>query len=710
MPKSEAKTRVALIGAGFIAQVHLQVMRRCAHAEIVAVCDADLGRAQSLARQHGIEQVFGSVSDLLRAHCVDAAHILVPPDRHFEVAEQCLRGGLSILVEKPMVTSLEDARRLRELAEERRLSLGVNHNMVFHPLHLRLRRELLRGSIGRLEQVSILHSVPLRQLDSGDVGHYMFRAPANILYEQGVHLFSQVVDLLGACRRVEAKTGKPRVLPHGAEFWETWSILMHCERGTAQVSMAFGRKYTESSLLALGTDGEMRLDFARNTSQLLRRSRWPEFFDRSLADWRCAWQGIRQGIGKVFAYAGDLLGFGGPRDPFLKCMGLSLDQFHRALHSGSLLPCDARQGEQVLKVCELAAESAGTSTEEFQSEELPNPGPARTSEILITGGTGLIGKSLVPLLLEEGHPITLLIRKPHLLSRDLRDERIRFFVGDAGDPQILSQAMQGVSQVLHMATCAGEDAAKVEETMANAATAVGEACQKAEVQRLVFISSTAALYLGGGSPVKGDCGTDPKPAGRAAYARGKIAAEEALRGLATSEGLPLVVLRPAIVVGKGAMPEHSGLGLWVSDNHCVGWGSGRLSLPFLLVEDCAKAIAATLDAKDIDGRTYNLSGDVRPSAREYLRALSASTGRAYRFHPQPLWVMYLVEWAKLAVKLLARRKGAPPNMRDFKSRAFRAELDCSDAKQDLNWQPEEDALRFQRAAIEVHAPRSDRGP
>lgn len=709
MPRSDAKTRVALIGAGFIAQVHLAVMRQIQNAEVVAICDTATERAQSLADQYGIENVYATVSEMTRAGGVDAVHVLVPPDAHFEVARRCLQARLHCLIEKPLATSSEQARELRELAEDHGVHLAVNHNMIFHPLQLRLHKELLSGGIGRLEQVSILHSMPLRQLEGGDLGHYMFRGPANILFEQGVHLFSLIEDLLGECESLDAGVGPALDLPHGAKFHDRWSVQMNCERGSAQVTMGFGRRYPESSLLAVGSDGEMRLDFVRGSFQIMRRSRWPDFLERATSDLRCGFQLRWQGIGKLFAYAGDLFGLGAPRDHFLRSMMLSLQDFYRAVRSQGRPTCDARQGEKAVDVCERVAQSAGVSLEAYELEGLPEPGPVRAGEVLITGGSGLIGRALVPALLEQGHSLTLLLRRPQLLPRTLRDARIRYLVGDAGDPEVLAAATTGVSQVIHMATCAGDDPDGVEAAMSSAARVVGEACLRAGVERLIFVSSSAAIYLGGSKPITGACGADPKPKRRAAYARGKIAAEFELQTLVKRAGLPLVILRPAIVVGRGAPAEHTGLGLWVSANHCVGWGTGRLSLPFLLVEDCAAAIAASLEAKGIDGKAYNLAGDVRLTAREYLSRLRDATGRAYRFHPQPLWVMGLFEWGKLLVKILARRPAVPPSMRDFKSRAFRAVLDCSDAKQELNWQPESDPAKFKRAAIDVHASRSDRG-
>ena len=159
-------------------------------------------------------------------------------------------------------------------------------------------------------------------------------------------------------------------------------------------------------------------------------------------------------------------------------------------------------------------------------------------------------------------------------------------------------------------------------------------------------------------------------------------------------GLPLTIVRPAIVVAHDGVHEHSGVGLWVRDNQCIGWGRGRHPLPLVLASDCAQALVAALDAPAAEGRSYNLAGDVRLSAREYVEAMATRTGRDYHYHPMPLWWMWTQELGKYAVKMLARKQREWPAWRDFASRSFTTALDCSDAKQDLGFAPEGDRSRF----------------
>jgi nucleoside-diphosphate-sugar epimerase len=167
--------------------------------------------------------------------------------------------------------------------------------------------------------------------------------------------------------------------------------------------------------------------------------------------------------------------------------------------------------------------------------------------------------------------------------------------------------------------------------------------------------------------------------------------------------LPLVILRPAIVVGDGGTPFHSALGFYNSEQHCIGWNAGHNPLPFVWVEDVADAIMLAMKAEGIEGRFFNLVGDVRLTAREYLRELGAVLGRPLRYHaksPTGLWLEELLKWS---IKRLTGRPAAVPTRHDLLSRGMTAQLDCSDAKRDLGWRPLTDRETFIRKAIGVHA-------
>ncbi len=73
---------------------------------------------------------------------LDVVHVLTPPDTHYDAARRALEVGLHVLIEKPLCIDRDDCRRLLQLAHERGLSLGVNHNFLFTDEYERLRTDL----------------------------------------------------------------------------------------------------------------------------------------------------------------------------------------------------------------------------------------------------------------------------------------------------------------------------------------------------------------------------------------------------------------------------------------------------------------------------------------------------------------------------------------------------------------------------------------
>jgi nucleoside-diphosphate-sugar epimerase len=179
-------------------------------------------------------------------------------------------------------------------------------------------------------------------------------------------------------------------------------------------------------------------------------------------------------------------------------------------------------------------------------------------------------------------------------------------------------------------------------------------------------------------------------------------ADQLLMDLHREHGLPVCILRPGIVLGEGASPYHSGLGFFNNEQHCLGWNRGCNSLPFVLVEDVADAIARAALRPELSGRSLNLVGDVAMTAREYIDELALAIGRPLRFHSQLPEKLYLIEWSKWAVKSFAGRKEAVPSYRDLRSRGCLAAFDCSDVKAALNWAPVSEREVFVDKAIRVH--------
>jgi len=719
-----APTRVALVGAGFIADFHAQILARTPGVELVAICDADLERARSLARRRAPNaRALQRIEELAPAG-VELAHVLAPPPQHAPLARALLEAGLGVFCEKPLALSSSEARELGALARERGLPLGVNHNALHQPTFVRLRRELEGGALGRLEHVQLTLSVPLRQLDAGDFAHWMFREERNILFEQAVHPFAQLHALLGRVRELDARRLATRELLPGQHFSERWLISARAERGTAEVYLAFGTSFAASGLRALCSDGSCEADLLHGTLSSEHKTLWLDFWNSFLAAHRRGGALRRDARAGLRDYVAQTVLRAARRDAFWVGMRDSIHAFHAALRAGAAPPSGAEDAAEVLAWCERAADPARSSAvaQAAQASSAPAPSVARasasvasstpraprTGEILVLGATGFIGRRVLARLLARGAPVSVLARRmqalPEPLASAARSGEVRLFQGalSAAHEQrdALRRALEGASGVLHLATGGGASWEDIERSMIAGSRALAETCAEAGVRRLVYVSSTAALYLGrdcGSRVIEDDVGTDPRPAERALYARGKIAAEAALREVADARSLGLVITRPGVVLGPGTPMQHSGLGLWVRDNHCVGWGRGERPLPLVLADDVAEALAlvALHRGSELNGRALNLASCVPINAREMVEAFARASGRALHFHPRALGASQAMEIGKWLVKRAGGQGDAPfPPWRDLKSRELWPALSARTARVLLGWQPVEERDAF----------------
>jgi len=126
-----ANLKVGVIGVGHLGQHHARLYAQCPETRLVGIADLDRDRAETIAQQHGT-QVFPNAHELLDA--VDAVSVAVPTTHHREVVLACLNAGVHVLVEKPLASTVDDARSMVTCAQQRGLVLQVGHVERFNPV------------------------------------------------------------------------------------------------------------------------------------------------------------------------------------------------------------------------------------------------------------------------------------------------------------------------------------------------------------------------------------------------------------------------------------------------------------------------------------------------------------------------------------------------------------------------------------------------
>ena len=259
--------------------------------------------------------------------------------------------------------------------------------------------------------------------------------------------------------------------------------------------------------------------------------------------------------------------------------------------------------------------------------------------ILITGATGLVGERLLPRLLRAGHACRALVRAGKSVPESA--QRIE---GDLLQPDTLSEAVQGVDAVVHLAALfrtSDQDAIR-RVNLDGTRHLIAAARRYAPTARLVM-ASTSTVYFNSssGRPGREEDHVSPE----LAYPASKIAAEHELR----ASGLLHAILRLGFVYGEGDGHLESAAPLFKS----MGWHPAQ-SLSMVHHRDVAAAVLLALQG-DWDGRTLNIVDD----APTTVHAMSQAVGNPLPSSTDPV----TQPWSGHADGSLARSLGFRASVR-----------------------------------------------
>lgn len=127
----EKRIRCGVIGTGYLGQHHARIYAALEETELVGIVEAEDGRAEEICALYGCER-FASAEELAK-QC-DAVSVVVPTDKHSEVAIPLLEGGCHLLIEKPLCTSLAEAEQILAAAKPNGCIVQVGHIEHYNPV------------------------------------------------------------------------------------------------------------------------------------------------------------------------------------------------------------------------------------------------------------------------------------------------------------------------------------------------------------------------------------------------------------------------------------------------------------------------------------------------------------------------------------------------------------------------------------------------
>ena len=225
-----SKIRVALVGLGRIADLHILGYDDHPRGEAYTLCDTRSDVAARRAHEWGIERWCSDYHEVLADPAVDAVEILTPHHLHAGMTISALEAGKHVSVQKPMALDLAEADAMIAAAERSGKTLRVFENYRFYPPYVRAKELLDAGEIG--EPMSLR----IKVIGGGGQG---WEVPASSwtwrldeahcgggpsVFDHGYHIFSIAMFFLGRVERVFAWIDRTELAP--GVFWDAPSYIM----------------------------------------------------------------------------------------------------------------------------------------------------------------------------------------------------------------------------------------------------------------------------------------------------------------------------------------------------------------------------------------------------------------------------------------------------------------------------------------------------
>ncbi|MYL25277.1 MULTISPECIES: UDP-glucose 4-epimerase family protein [Halomonadaceae] len=313
-------------------------------------------------------------------------------------------------------------------------------------------------------------------------------------------------------------------------------------------------------------------------------------------------------------------------------------------------------------------------------------------QILVTGATGFVGRQVTPALSRVAS-VTAAVRSPGPRIKGAQTVA----VGPVDGKTDWQPALAGVEAVVHLAARAHvmkdeaqDPLSEFRRTNTEGTRHLAEQAASAGVRRFIFISS---IKVNGESTAPGRPFTAHDiPAPQDPYGQSKAEAEQALRAVAASTGMEVVIIRPPLIHGPGVKGNFAVMLNWLRRGIPLPLGRTDNARSLLAVDNLVDLITTCLNHPDAANQTFLASDGEDVSTTQLLRRMAAALGKPARLLPVPPPLM------KFGARMIGRE---PVYQRLFGS----LQLDIRHTRETLGWAPPltmDEGLRQTANALRKH--------
>ena len=297
--------------------------------------------------------------------------------------------------------------------------------------------------------------------------------------------------------------------------------------------------------------------------------------------------------------------------------------------------------------------------------------------ILVTGGTGFVGSSVLTRLVQEGsNSVRAAVRHADAV---VPFGVAKVVVGDLAADTDWTAALYGVTEVVHSAArvhimddTAADPLEEFRRVNVQGTLALARQAAAAGVRRFVFVSS---IKVNGEVTVPGTAfAADDVPAPVDAYGISKMEAEQGLRALETQTGMEVCIIRPPLIYGPGVRANFAVMMRWLGRSLPLPLGAIHNQRSLVALDNIVDLLITCVRHPGAAGQTFLVSDGQDTSTTELLQRMGRAMGCPARLVPVPASLL------KLAAGMLGKQDVAQRLCGSL-------QVDIEKTRRILGWQP-----------------------
>ncbi|MFN8094494.1 MAG: Gfo/Idh/MocA family oxidoreductase [Vicinamibacteria bacterium] len=331
MPSNAGTIGIAVVGYGYWGPNVARNFSGAPGAELRAVCDVRPERLAIAQARHPQARAVRDAAEVFADPGIDAVVIATAVSSHFDLARRALAAGKHVLVEKPLTSTADEARRLIDEAGRRGLQLAVDHTFAYTGAVRRIRELVRGGALGRVHYY-----------DSVRVNLGLFQHDVSVLWDLAVHDLAILDYVLEDRAEAVSATGMSHV--PGQPENVAYLTLFFPERRIAHVHVNWLAPVKVRRTLIGGSEKMIVYDELEPSEKV-------KIYDKGLTFGEDP-EGLYQM--RIGYRTGDMWA---PRLDTTEALRVEADEFVRAIRDGAPTATDGAAGLRVVEVLEAATRS-----------------------------------------------------------------------------------------------------------------------------------------------------------------------------------------------------------------------------------------------------------------------------------------------------------------------------------------------------------------